>query len=335
MNKLILSLFLIITTSVYAKKVKFAVDMTGQTISPFGIHIAGDFQMLAGYPADWDYSSTLLSQEGTTDIYSIVVDIPAFRKYEFKFINGDQGYEAEFVPDEIRVGYDFNDNRWMYVDSLTNDTSFIGAVQFGLSSPAGKYAIRYKVDMTNSSASVNGIRVSTNYNAFSYNKNTMYTFSTNPTVNIYEVINYVDAGTYEYNFVNGNSSSDKESNVPNDCSNLGVRSLVVSKDTVFPEICYNACVSCLLAGIKENKHNNQNLFSVYPNPATNNITITSNNDELESLELYNITGQLALKQTSINSKSYTIPNLNVIAGIYTLKTTSNKNNHQYIKLIIE
>ena len=86
---------------------------------------------------------------------------------EFKFVNGDQGYESEYVPDEVRVGYDFDDNRWMYVDSLSNDTSFIGAVQFGLSSPANKFAIRYKVDMTNVSLTANGVHTSTNYNAFS------------------------------------------------------------------------------------------------------------------------------------------------------------------------
>ena len=121
---LLLSIF---AMNVSAKKVKFAVDMTGQIINTTGIHISGDFQTIAGFPGgDWASNTTPLTQEGTTDIYSIVVDIPAFAKYEYKFLNGDQFYEAEFVPVESRVGYNFDDNRWIYVDSLADDTSFVG-----------------------------------------------------------------------------------------------------------------------------------------------------------------------------------------------------------------
>ena len=84
---------------------------------------------------DWASNTTTLTQEGSTEIYSIVVDIPAFAKYEYKFLNGDQFYEAEFVP-IIRVGYNFNDNRWIYVDSLANDTTFVGAILFAGNAPA-------------------------------------------------------------------------------------------------------------------------------------------------------------------------------------------------------
>ncbi|MBK8686725.1 MAG: hypothetical protein IPN26_18020 [Bacteroidetes bacterium] len=48
----------------------------------------------------------------------MVVDLPAFAKYEYKFLNGDQGYEVEVVPEESRANYNLSDNRWIYVDSL-------------------------------------------------------------------------------------------------------------------------------------------------------------------------------------------------------------------------
>jgi len=334
MNKFLLFLSVIITTSLSAKKVKFAVDMTGQTISAFGVHVAGDFQVLAGYPMDWDYAGTLLSQEGSTDIYSIVLDIPAFRKYEFKFINGDQGYESEYVPDEVRVGYDFNDNRWMYLDSLSNDTSFIGAVQFGLSSPANKYTIRYKVDMSNLLLTTDGVHTSTNYNSFSTTKNAMYTFTTNPAANIYEVINYVDAGTYDFNYVNGNTVAGKEQLVPGNCSNAGVRYVVVSKDTVFPDICFNYCVSCGLAGVKENRLTT-NSFNVYPNPAKNVLNIVSTKEEISEIAIYNIAGQKVLSIENILSQSYSINNINLPKGMYMVKVSNLEMNSQNIKLIIE
>lgn len=334
MNKILLIISILISTSIFAKKVKFAVDMTGQTISAFGVHVVGDFQVLAGYPADWDYAGTLLTQEGSTDIYSIVVDIPAFRKYEFKFVNGDQGYESEYVPDEVRVGYDFDDNRWMYVDSLSNDTSFIGAVQFGLSSPANKFTIRYKVDMTNVSLTANGVHTSTNYNAFSTVKNAMFTFTTNPSLNVYEVINYVDAGSYDFNFINGNNSADKESSVPSACSNAGVRYVTVTKDTVFPDVCFNYCVSCALAGVKENNIKTD-LFNVYPNPSTNIINITSTSEQISTVSIFNLTGQEVLAFGDLNTFHYTINNVNLPKGIYFIKVSNSDLKSQNIKLIIE
>lgn len=334
MNKIFLFVSIILSTSLFAKKVKFAVDMTGQTISAFGVHVAGDFQILAGYPADWDYAGTLLSQEGSTNIYSIIVDIPAFRKYEFKFVNGDQGYESEYVPDEVRVGYDFNDNRWLYLDSLSNDTTFLGAIQFGLSSPANKFTIRYKVNMSEVSVTSNGVHTSTNYNSFSTTKNAMYTFTSNPTANVYEVINYVDAGTYDFNFINGNTISDKEPSVPNACSNSGVRYVTITKDSVFPDICFNYCVNCTSTGIKENSQT-LNDFTIYPNPTKNTLYISSKNELISEIKIYSLTGQDVLSISQLSNQSYTINHIDFPRGMYIVKVSNSDFKTQNIKLIIE
>src|SRR6185436_15682419 len=148
---LFIFLFLLVAGISVAKKVKFAVDMTGQVLNVTGVHIGGDFQTLAGFAGgDWMPGTTPMTQEtGDTNIYSIVVDIPAFTKYEYKVINGDQWYEAEFVPLESRVGYNFNDNRWLWVDSLSNDTTFVGALLFSGNAPAGLKLLRVVVDMQN------------------------------------------------------------------------------------------------------------------------------------------------------------------------------------------
>ena len=57
-----------IFSGVYAKKVKFQVDMTGKTVSPNGVHIAGSFQKAAGAPDDWQPGATALSNGGSGDI---------------------------------------------------------------------------------------------------------------------------------------------------------------------------------------------------------------------------------------------------------------------------
>ena len=64
MKKHLLGLsFVLFVTSVSAKKVKFAVDMTGIVTSTLGIHVVGDFQEAAGYPLNWDPSATTLTKE--------------------------------------------------------------------------------------------------------------------------------------------------------------------------------------------------------------------------------------------------------------------------------
>ena len=93
-----------------AKKVKFAVNMLNETVNTTGVHVMGDFQQVAGFSnGNWQPNTTQCTQEGSSTIYSVVVDIPANAKYEYIFLNGDQSYEVEFVPVICRVGYNFDD----------------------------------------------------------------------------------------------------------------------------------------------------------------------------------------------------------------------------------
>ncbi|MFN5621346.1 MAG: hypothetical protein ACK478_08590, partial [Flavobacteriales bacterium] len=125
MKHLFITLSCVLFASVsVAKHIRFTVDMTDQVVSPNGVHLTGDFQALLGLEnGDWQSNTLLMEQQSDTNLYSVVLQLPAFRKYEYKFVNGDQFYEVEFVPWESRVGYDFNDNRWLYLDSLSNDTT--------------------------------------------------------------------------------------------------------------------------------------------------------------------------------------------------------------------
>jgi hypothetical protein len=144
MKKYLLLFFVFISSISFAKKIKFSVDMDTITPNVNGIHITGDFQDEAGYPADWDPATTeLIKESPSSTIYSIVLDLPAFNKYEFKFVNGIFSYEMEFVPVESRVLYNFLDNRWVYLDSLSNDTQIVKPVIYSSNAPAGKTFITF------------------------------------------------------------------------------------------------------------------------------------------------------------------------------------------------
>ncbi|GBL35607.1 hypothetical protein EMGBS15_12020 [Filimonas sp.] len=132
-------------TQLFAKKVTFTVDMTGQTTkSALGIHVMGDFQAAAGFGADWTPNTCLMMQDAVdTNLYHFTVDVPAFLKYEYKYINGDQSYEVEVIPLESQVGYNFDDNRWIFIDSLSADTTKLPSLVFGANAPLGLNMIRF------------------------------------------------------------------------------------------------------------------------------------------------------------------------------------------------
>ncbi len=332
MKKFLLGLsFIFAVTHASAKKVKFAVDMTGQTISAFGIHIVGDFQEAAGYTLNWDPAATTLIQEGATDIYSIIVNIPAFTKYEYFFINGDQTYESEFIPDESRVGYNFDGNRWLYVDSLANDTSFAGAILFGGNAPAGLSLVRYKVDMSNAlPVSSNGVHVGTSMDAFSPTKVRLYSFGDN----IYEIISYFPNNVYAYKYFNGNVSGTTET-ITGTCSVFGNRGLTLTKDTAMEMVCFSSCTACMVTSIKEFTSATSE-FKIFPNPVKNVLTVSSTqNDILESIAVYNITGQSVTELSAINESTFTFHNLNLSSGLYTVRVTDKSKHIQYLKVIIE
>ncbi len=328
---LIISLVSVISFA-HAKKVKFAVNMTDQTISTYGVHVAGDFQTIAGFTGgDWASNTTLMTQEADTNIYSIVVDIPAFSKYEYKFLNGDQWYNVEFVPIESRVGYNGNDNRWIYVDSLADDTTCVGAILFSGNAPTGLTLVRFMVDMqTQTSINNKGVHIAGSFQGWDPIKTILYHLDT--TTQNYEIISYVDTGNYEYKYYNGNTMTTSET-VPGECSTNGNRYLYVTHDTVFSTICFSSCSVCNGVGIAKNKViNNVKLF---PNPSSDYSILELNDpDNIYNIKIINQTGQLIREYSNI-SNSLIINKNNLPKGIYTVSITQNKYlKSLFIKLII-
>lgn len=320
---------LLINTTLFAKKVKFACDMTGIAINVTGMHISGDFQTVAGFAGgDWNSASTPLTQEGTSDIYSIVVDIPAFTKYEYKFVNGDQFYEAEFVPEPSRVLYNFNDNRWLYVDSLADDTTFVGAILFGQNAPAGLTLVRFYVDMQFETTSLNGVHVAGNFQGWDPQSTILYSFGSN----VYEIISYVTTGTYEYKFYNGNAVGTEEI-VPGICSVNSNREIAVASDTLLTLVCFGSCGPCL-TGIAENSIALG--LSVSPNPSIAVSTIRWNQENNhQTVYLVDVTGRKIKEFKNCSGGQLGIEKGDLDAGIYFVKIAEGDHVVASTKLIFE
>ena len=272
-----------------AKKVKFSVNMQGQVVDTGGVHITGDFQDEAGYlPGDWDPGTTPMTQEvADTNIYSVVVDIPAFAKYEYKFVNGIHGCQQEFVPLESRVNYNFIDNRWIFVDSLANDTLDIGAICFGGNAPAGKNLVRFYVDMSLQTVSANRVHVAGGFNNWDPTASTMYSFD----AVVYEYITYVDSGltvAREHMFINGNTAGNSEL-LAGWCQNgNGYRETVTPTDIMLPVMCYTFCSACSTVTVNETQRID---FSIYPNPASEVLNVNLVNTSDYTVSVIDVTGR--------------------------------------------
>jgi alpha-amylase len=305
--------------SAFAKKVKFMVDMDTVTINVNGIHVTGDFQVAAGFAADWDPSTTAMTQEvSDPSIYSVVVNIPAFKKYEFKFVNGIFGYEVEFVPAQSRVGYQFNDNRWIYIDSLSNDTQVVSPVIYSQNAPAKKHLLRFRVDMRNvATVDPKGVHVAGNFQGFDPSKIYMYSFDGD----IFEYIAYVDTGIptfdHEFKYYNGNTAGTSEA-VPLVCANVsGNRAVKITSDSVLSAVCFAGCSPCVGNSIAEI---DEQQIKVYPNPSKGEFQVTGFLFNAGVLNVFNIFGEKVLEKP-INLKPETI-NLSV-SGVYFLRIESN------------
>ncbi len=319
-------LFLTIPFSIQAKKVKFACDMTGITVLPTGMHISGDFQTLAGFPGgDWNSASTPLTQEPGTDIYSIVVDIPAFAKYEYKFVNGDQFYEAEFVPEFSRVGYNFNDNRWLYVDSTANDTTFVGAIIFAGNAPAGMKLVRFYVDMQNETVSSNGVYIAGSYQGWNTTSDILYSFGGS----VYEVINYMPVGTYEYKFYNGNSGE----SIIGSCTVNGNREISVVDDVLVNSVCFGLCGSCLTGLIENAVALNIKLI---PNPATSVSRLNFGTGVHDAtVKLYDISGRLIRSYSEVSGLELLIDRDHLLNGMYFITVSNDLYSPATARLVLQ
>lgn len=324
---------LLLAGTLQAKKVKFMVNMQGQVKSPNGIHVTGDFQTIAGYVGgDWNSASTSMAQSPTdTNLYSVVVDIPAMTKYEYKFVNGDQFYEVEFVPLVSRVGYNFNDNRWIYIDSLAPDTTVVGPLVFSGNAPAGYRGVRFIVDMQNEpSVSPAGVHVAGDFQGWDQTSMEMYSF----VANIYEHIGFIDStvAAAQYAFYNGDAASDVEL-VSGPCAINLNRAIAVPTDTALATVCFGSCDDCATASVGDQW---QPRIAVYPNPATDRAVVRLDNHfGTWQLRVLDQQGRVVLTQAGSGEQAVQIERNGLGAGLYHVQVTDGDGRKSVQKLIFQ
>ncbi len=308
MKKLILAFtFIFISVSSFSISVTFSVDMRYQTVSVNGVHVSGDFQISAGYPGNWEPGTTTLTNVPGTSIYSVTVNIPANTKYEYRFINGDQEYESEFIPEKSRVGFNFNDNRWVYIDSTSANTVELPSVIFGGNAPYLKKLIRLSVDMQKQTvANSSDIKVN-NTNMFSFYDQ------------VYEALIFVDSNeTLAYKF----SNASQLETIPEACNTNGFRTFTVTDDTVATMVCYSSCSDCSSTGINSVYESNFRV-KLFPNPSTDITNISFNNTSERNIYLFDVYGKKINQYLNSTEQMLRINTDVFNAGIYILRIEQN------------
>ena len=98
------------------QEVIFQVDMQNETVSPNGVHVAGNWQSEAGLPNDWEPYTAMMEDDDGDGIYTFTCVLPN-GVYEYKFINGNAwGLDEVQIPEICQVGGG-NSNRFFVVDN--------------------------------------------------------------------------------------------------------------------------------------------------------------------------------------------------------------------------
>lgn len=333
-NLILFSLVLLALPS-FGKKVQFNVNFANNPAfavpTAAGAHIMGDFQMLLGAPGNYDPGYNPMVQDAVdTNIWRLTVDLPAHQKYEFIFLFGDQSYEIEVPPVESQVGYNFNEYRWFYLDSISTDTLKLPAIIFGANAPTGYYLIRMLVDMQNENVSPNGVHIAGGYQGSNPASDQCYSFIPN----VYEEIGYMLPGMQHYKFVNGNTNADAES-VTGSCAMGNMRMITASQDIILGKACFGSCDTCLPVGVSE--LNLQEYVTVYPNPVTTQFEIqfTDASSTYHHVAIADMNGKILRKHLYKYGSRVVLQRENLTSGMYQLLVMDDRNHRGSMKLMID
>lgn len=215
MKKLFTLLFASMTISIFAQvQVTFQVDMSGQTVSADGVHIAGSLN-------GWNTTANMLTDQGN-NIYAVTLDLTPGADYEYKYLNGNAWGTEEAAPGTCTIG---GNNR--VFTAPTSDVTLEVTPFNDCPATVGTQMVKFSVDMSGQTVSGNGVHVAGNFQAW----NPGATAMTDVGNNIYEVTVPVlsDISVVQYKFVNGNDWGMEETPGAG-CGNGDNNRLLIIKD---------------------------------------------------------------------------------------------------------
>ena len=228
--------------------VRFRVDMSNEEVSPYGVHVAGNFQ-------GWDPASSLLNDDDGDGVWEYIASFNGDSLLEgmlvFKFINGNSWSDQNEYLENTACSDDFG-NRNLELLELNmvlqgNESTNAAPCFNACASCIPPTQVTFRVDMTAEQlVSPNGVHVAGSFQGWYPSANPLYDDDGD---GIWEATYEVIPGDHQFKFINGNNwggagdgNVDNES-VTGNCTASGSdnRFLEVEGEALTYEACYNQC----------------------------------------------------------------------------------------------
>jgi hypothetical protein len=217
------------------------VNMSGTTVAPQGVHLAGSFN-------NWSATANPMTPVGN-GIYVDTLTLDTSAIIQYKFLNGNNFVVEEQVPQSCGVPNGLGGfNRFLAVpqqDSVLAPVCFSSCVNCP---PAPLVNVTFRVNMSLTPVSPDGLHLVGSFNGFNPTATPMVSAGGG----IYEVTLALDTtSTIIYKFNNGILYTTEEL-VPASCGVPGTfggydRQLrIPEQDTILSVVCYGQCVDCIL-----------------------------------------------------------------------------------------
>jgi hypothetical protein len=313
------------TSCVAPTMVTLSVDMSNETVSPNGVHVAGAFQ-------GWNPGATELTDPDMDNIYSITLALQP-GTYQYKFVNGNDwggvGNDNESLPSECNV----NGNRQIDVVGETMEVAYCynqcSAECEAYPDPA---AITFRVNMEEVEVSAEGVFVIGNFTDPQWQGGATQ-MTDDDSDGIYEAT-LVVSGPAEifYKFVNGNVSvtANEENSGLETCgvaNGIGGFNRVYTRSGA-PEtldvVCFNQCLDC---GVSVQELNLLSSSILFPNPSEGNLSvlIPEGAESTVTITIFDATGAMISSVEIRGSAAGTIETLDLHSlakGVYIAELSS-------------
>ena len=221
--------------------VTFQVDMSNETVSPDGVHIAGNFQ-------GWNPSTTEMTNVGA-NIYQYVAQIPVNTSIAFRFVNGNDWPFSEVNSAACGVPDGFgNFNRTLDVASSAVTFGPVCFNQCTACLPSVPVLVTFRVDMSNEIISPDGVFITGQFNNWDPEATQMSSYGPG----LYQAVVVLNAGqTTQYKFLNGPDFAGIEI-VPSECGaddgagNINRSYTAGSGNETLDAVCFSQCGACVL-----------------------------------------------------------------------------------------
>lgn len=212
--------------------ITFRVDVSEESVSAQGIHIAGSFQ-------GWDPAGTTMTENGD-GTWSYTTNAVEGTVLQYRYINGNAWGAGESVPAGCGIpdGFGGYNRSWTVT---TNEEIPLHCFSSCVECYQPQVLVTFRVNMIEESVAPEGVHIAGNFQGWSPGTTAMtdegagiWTYTTN----------FAEGESIEYKFINGIAWGQDES-VPVECNQNNNRFHTVGAvDEVLDIVCFGSCSDC-------------------------------------------------------------------------------------------